>query len=463
MADNKNNLINPFTEEVYKSFEFESEESVRNKLAKADEAFREWSQLEVQERKKYFEKLHQSISEMREDFVQAMTKDMGKTAADGNAEVDTCLNIIQYCIDEVENILEKKSRPLEEGKAFNVFSPLGVIFSIQPWNFPMYQVIRYAIPALLVGNTTLLRHASNVWGSAELLEKAFKKAGFPEGVFTHLYAEHESTEFLYNDERVKMVTFTGSPETGKGVAEKAAKNLKKSLLELGGNDAYLVLADADLEEAAKACVKGRLYNSSETCTAAKRFIVVDEVYDKFRDLLVAEMKKVKMGDPTSESTDIGPLSKKDLLETVESQVSESVEKGAKILCGGSRAKDKTGYFYEPTVIENLKAGMPAYDDEIFGPVASLIRAKNIEDAIEISNASKFGLGGGIFSSDIDQAFEIASKRLDTGMININGYTNEKAHLPFGGVKQSGYGREHGHAGFYEYMNVKSVRIIENHQ
>lgn len=462
MNDAKNHLTNPFTETVYKSFEFENEESVRRKLERAESAFREWSLLAVNQRKSYFQKLHDSIEKMREQFVDTMTKDMGKTAADGNAEVDTCLSIIKYCTDEVESVLKNQTRHLDEGQAFDVFSPLGVIFSIQPWNFPMYQVIRYAVPSLLVGNTTLLRHASNVWGSAELLEKAFKDAGFPDGVFTHLYADHESTEFLYSDPRVKMVTFTGSPETGRGVAEMAAKNLKKSLLELGGNDAYLVLADADLEQAAKACVKGRLYNSSETCTAAKRFIVVEEVYEKFRDLLVKEMKSIKMGDPTRSTTDIGPLSKKDLLETVESQVKESVEKGAKILCGGSRAK-KTGYFYEPTVIENLKKGMPAYDDEIFGPVASLIKAKDIDDAIEISNSSKFGLGGGIFSHDVDRAFEIASKRLDTGMININGYTNEKAHLPFGGVKQSGYGREHGHAGFYEYMNVKSVRIIEAQQ
>lgn len=462
MSD-KNELINPFTKKVYKTFEYESEEIAKKKLAKAEDAFKSWSQTKVSDRKKYFKNLSDSIEDMRDEFVETMTKDMGKTITDGHAEIDACLNIIKYSIEEVEDILKPKKRELKQGKAFDVFSPLGVIYGIQPWNFPMYQVIRYSVPALLVGNVTVLRHASNVWGTAELIEKAFKKANFPEGVYNNLYSKHDDLEFMYEDPRVKMVTFTGSPDTGQEVAKKAAKNLKKTLLELGGNDAYLVLEDADLEMAAKASVKGRLFNNAETCTAAKRFIVVEEVFDKFSELFIEEMKKTVVGDPSSKNTDLGPMAREDLLEKLEDQVKESLSKGARILCGGSRVEGEDGYFYEPTILTNLSEGMPAYDDELFGPVASLIKAKDLEDAIKISNSSKFGLGGGIFSHDVDKAYEIASKRLDTGMVNINGYTNSKAQLPFGGVKQSGYGREHGHFGFYEYMNIKSVRIIEKEE
>jgi succinate-semialdehyde dehydrogenase/glutarate-semialdehyde dehydrogenase len=311
----------------------------------------------------------------------------------------------------------------------------------------------------MAGNSILLKHAENVTGSAKLLEKIYKDAGLPDHLFKVLVIDHDQSDMGIENDLVRGVTLTGSPKAGETIGKKAGANLKKAVLELGSNDAYLVLEDANIKLAVKTCVMGRTYNNGETCVAAKRFIVVDAVYDEFKEAFVEQMKALTIGDPTDEDTDIGPLAREDLRDELNEQVQESVKNGAEILCGG-KIPDRDGYFYPATVLGNVEPGQPAYDDELFGPVASLIKAKDTDDAMRIANDSRFGLGGGIFSEDTDKAIELASKYFDTGMVFINGFSLAKPEMPFGGVKNSGFGREHGGFGLKEFVNVKSV-IIQN--
>lgn len=339
------------------------------------------------------------------------------------------------------------------------YQPIGVILGIQPWNFPFYQVIRYSIANIMAGNTVLLKHAPNVWGSAVEIEKVFREAGLPENVFRNLLIDADQVGQLIEHEYVRGVTLTGSPKAGGAVAAKAGESLKKTVLELGSNDAFMVLADADIDLAVETCVQGRIYNNGETCVAAKRFIVVDAVYQEFRDKFVEKMSQVEYGNPTNENTKLGPIARDDLRETLHDLVKRSIDAGATCAFGGE-IPDGPGYFYPSTVLEDLKPGMPAYDEELFGPVASLIRVKDEDEAIRVANDSRYGLGGGIFSKDEKRATHIARNLFETGMVNINGYNIAQPQLPFGGVKDSGYGREHGGFGMKEFVNVKSVMIVE---
>ncbi|MDX1782961.1 MAG: aldehyde dehydrogenase family protein, partial [Aequorivita vladivostokensis] len=331
---------------------------------------------------------------------------------------------------------------------------------IQPWNFPVYQVIRYSIANLMAGNGILLKHAENVTGTGLMLQKIYEDAGLPKHLFTVLKITHDQSDKIIKHELVRGVTLTGSPDAGRTIAKKAGAALKKTVMELGSNDAYIVLEDADLELAVKMCVRGRIYNNGETCVAAKRFVVVDKIYDEFRDAYVEQMKKITHGDPTDKDSKIGPMARKDLRETLHEQVEKSVKKGAKILCGGEMPKGN-GFFYPATILDNVKPGQPAYDDELFGPVASLIRAKDEDDAMRIANDSRYGLGGGIFSKDEKKAIDLASKYFDTGMVFINSFGLAQPNMPFGGVKNSGYGREHGGFGMKEFVNEKAIMRLKN--
>lgn len=381
---------------------------------------------------------------------------MGKLEKQGKQEVDLCSAICDYTSENGPESLKDEERALPEGgKGFITYSPSGVIYGIQPWNFPAYQVVRYSIANLMAGNGVLLKHAENVTGSALLIEKIYLEAGLPENLFKVLLISHDQSDAVIENDYVRGVTLTGSPRAGRIIGEKSGKALKKTVLELGSNDAYIVLEDADIELAVKTCVIGRLYNNGETCVAAKRFIVVEAVYDKFRDAFIEQMKNIKLGDPTQENSELGPMARKDLRDELHEQVEKSVEKGAKILCGG-KIPEGEGYYYPATILDNLKPGQPAYDDELFGPVASLIKAKDTDDAMRIANDSKYGLGGGIFSKDENKAKELAQKHFDTGMVFINSFGIAKPNMPFGGVKESGYGREHGGFGLKEFVNVKSV-------
>ncbi len=462
MSDkNKIKTINPTTEAVIKTYDLMSKEEAIDGVKKCHEAFLKWKHKTLSERAEVIVKIGKKLSESKEELAKLMTTEMGKLIKQGHQEVELCAGICDYTASEGKKELQDKTRELPEGgKGIIQYAPLGVIYGIQPWNFPTYQVIRYAIANLMVGNGVLLKHAENVTGSALMIKEIFEKAGLPKDLFTVLVIDHETSDSIIEHDLVRGVTLTGSSEAGKIIAKKAGEALKKTVLELGSNDAYLVLDDADIELAAKTCVQGRIFNNGETCVAAKRFIVVDAVYDDFKKAFVKGMKAINHGDPTDENSKMGPMARKDLREKLHEQVEESVKKGAKILCGGKLPEGK-GYFYPSTVLENVKSGQPAYDDELFGPVASLIKAKDNDDAMRIANDSRFGLGGGIFSKDEDKAIEFAKSHFDTGMVFINSFGLAQPNMPFGGVKNSGFGREHGGFGIKEFVNEKAIMRLSN--
>ncbi|QJR80824.1 NAD-dependent succinate-semialdehyde dehydrogenase [Alteromonas pelagimontana] len=449
--------INPATEEEVKSYTLLSQHEAETAVDKAHESFLSWRKTSFSERAKLFHALADLIESRSEDIIKLMTTEMGKVAAQGKQEVDLCAAICRYTADNAEEVLKDENRVYEDGSAIITYQPVGVILGIQPWNFPLYQVIRYSASNLMAGNTTVLKHAENVFGMAELIQQLYEEAGFPENTYQSLIIDGETASALIKHEKIRGVTFTGSDKTGKKVAKEASSLAKKTVMELGSNDAYIVLEDADIEQAVKACVQGRIVNNGETCVSAKRFIIVDAVYDKFRDAFLDAFKNLKMGDPTQEDTDLGPIARRDLRDSLHEQVKKSVDAGATCSLGGT-IPDMKGFYYPLTILENVEPGMPAYDDELFGPVASFIRVSDDREAMQVANDSRYGLGGGIFSANKDKAIKLAREEFDTGMVNINGYTLAQPNLPFGGVKDSGYGREHGGFGMREFVNAKTIFI-----
>lgn len=451
--------INPATGRIIREFDTITDEQLQQKIEQTHEAFLDWKQRSFEERGALVRKVGELLESHQDRLSRLITEEMGKPIAEAPGELQLCKGICDYSADNAANVLADEQRDLPGGRAVVTHQPVGVIFGIQPWNFPFYQVIRYTIANLMAGNTVLLKHAHNVWGCAEALEDIFREAGLPENVFNVLYIQDEQASQVTAHRLVRGVTFTGSAATGRKVAADASQHLKKSVLELGSNDAFLVLEDADIEKAVNACVTGRINNNGQTCVAAKRFVVVDAVYEKFRNAYIEKMKQVEFGDPSNGNTQLGPLAREDLRDTLHEQVKESIDKGATCAIGGE-VPDVEGFFYPVTVLENVQPGMPAYDGELFGPVASLIRARDEADAIRIANDSVYGLGGGIFSEDEKRAERLARDHFDTGMVSINGYYIAQPNLPFGGVKDSGYGREHGGFGMREFVNSKSLMIAQ---
>ncbi|WP_018982303.1 NAD-dependent succinate-semialdehyde dehydrogenase [Salinimonas chungwhensis] len=451
--------INPATEQTLKSYTLLSTEEAKKAVDASHEAFTSWRKTSLQERSKLMNALADKIDERADDIVELMIDEMGKVTEQGYQEVELCAAICRYTAENAETQLADEKREYDGGNAIITYQPIGVILGIQPWNFPLYQVIRYSVPNIMAGNTTVLKHADNVFGMAEMIQELYEEAGFPKNVYQSLLISGETASDLIQHDKVRGVTFTGSDKVGKMVGENAGSQSKKSVLELGSNDAFVVLEDADIETAVQACVQGRIINNGETCVSAKRFIIADKIYDEFRDAYVAEFKKLKVGNPRDTDTDVGPMARKDLRDKLNDQVQESVKNGATCTLGGDMTSG-TGYYYPLTILEDVKPGMPAYDDELFGPVASFIRAKDDGDAMRIANDSRYGLGGGIFSSDEKKAVELARTEFDTGMVNINGYSLAQPNLPFGGVKESGYGREHGGFGIKEFVNAKTIFIAE---
>ena len=449
--------INPATEQVINSYTLLSQAQAEQVIEKSHETYLKWRLTSFTERAQHLNKLASLFESQKEALAKLMTEEMGKVYEQGFQEVQLCADICRYTAEHGADMLSDEERDMQGGRAIISYRPTGVLLGIQPWNFPLYQVIRYSAANIMAGNTTVLKHAGNVFGMAEKIETLFLQAGFPEHCFSNLLVDGKTASALISHSAISGVTFTGSDGTGKKVAEQAAKHVKKTVLELGSNDAFIVLDDADLALAVKACLQGRIINNGQTCVAAKRFVVVDSLYNDFKEALSQQFKAIKMGDPMDEDTELGPMAREDLRDKIHQQVQDSVNAGAKVLVGGE-IPQQTGYYYPPTVLENLKPGMPAYDDELFGPVASLIKAKDNDDAMRIANDSRYGLGGGIFSKDEKKAIELAKKYFDTGMININGYGLAQPNLPFGGVKDSGYGREHGGFGIREFVNVKSIMI-----
>lgn len=457
MMTNTVTTINPSTEQPIAEYTLLTLAQAKTEIDKSHEAFLDWRHISLTDRAKYLNQLAYLFEQHKKSLATLMTNEMGKLYQQGLQEVKLCAAICRYTAEHGQVQLADEERPMENGHAVISYQPTGVLLGIQPWNFPLYQVVRYAVTNIMAGNTTVLKHASNVFGMAEKIEALFIEAGFPSHVFKNLLIDGKTASELISHKAIRGVTFTGSDGTGKKVAEHAGKHVKKTVLELGSNDAYLVLDDADLELAIKTCVQGRMINNGQTCVSAKRFVVVEALYDEFKKGITEQFNALIVGDPMDENTDLGPMAREDLRDKIHKQVMQSVEAGASIVTGGEIPK-QTGYFYPATLLENLSPGMPAYDDELFGPVASLIKAKNNGDAMRIANDSRYGLGGGIFSKDEKKAIELAKKHFDTGMVNINGYGLAQPNLPFGGVKDSGYGREHGGFGIREFVNIKTIMI-----
>ncbi len=452
--------VNPTTGDDLVTYQHHTDTELDEIVVAAHAAFGEWRRRALEERAGIVRKIASLLRERSGELARLMTNEMGKVIAHGEKELQLCAQICEWTADNAAEELTDEERPFAGGRAIVSYRPVGIIFGIQPFNFPAYQAIRYSIPQLVAGNAVLLKHARSVWGSALFLEQLYHDAGVPNDLFRVVKISNDQSNQLIANPLVRGVTLTGSGKAGSVVAAQAGKHLKKTVMELGSNDAYLVLADADIATAVEVCTTARLFNNGETCVAAKRFVVVDAIYDAFVSAFVKQLQTVKMGDPHDKATGLGPMARQDLRDDLHEQVRSSVKAGATLTLGGE-IPDRTGFFYPVTVLEDVRPGMPAYDDELFGPVASIIRVADNEEAMRVANDSRFGLGGGIISKNVEKAITMAIDEFDTGMININGYNLANAQLPFGGVKESGYGREHGGFGLKEFVNVKSVQVSES--
>jgi succinate-semialdehyde dehydrogenase/glutarate-semialdehyde dehydrogenase len=450
--------INPATNETLKSYDLMSDVELEEAIKRCQAAYEDWRLTSLDDRAKVIRAIADALRTRKDEYAELMTRETGKLFKDGQAEIELCASICEYTADHGPDELADETRDRPDGKGLVTYSPVGVIYGIQPWNFPCYQAVRYSIANLMAGNGVLLKHAESCTGSGLLLKEIYEEAGLPEDLFTVLLIDHDQSDAVIANDYVRGVTLTGSEGAGKVIAQKAGEHLKKTVLELGSNDAYLVLEDADLDLAVETCVQARLFNNGQTCVNGKRFIVTAKHYDAFVERYATAMAEIQTGDPMKEETELGPMSRVELRDELHEQVRQSVQNGARVLCGGE-VPDKEGAYYPATVLVDVKPGQPAYDDELFGPVASVIRAKDDEDAMRIANDSRYGLGGGIFSKDEDKAIKLARDHFDTGMVMINGYDIATPNLPFGGVKNSGYGREHGGFGMKEFVNAKAVSVL----
>ena len=447
--------INPYNGEIIKTFKEHSKKEISKKITETNTAFLGWRKSLFEERKTLMHKLSKVLLSQKDELAKLMTTEMGKTYSSGIAEIEKCATVCEYYANKAEVFLKDLEVKTEASKSFVTFQPIGVILAIMPWNFPFWQVFRFLAPNLMAGNTGVLKHASNVCGCALAIENLVKEADFPKHVFQTLLVSSKKVSLVIENPLIKAITLTGSTAAGKMVAEKAGSLLKKTVLELGGNDPYLILADADLEHAAETCVNSRLINSGQSCIAAKRFIVVKSVEKEFVKLFKQKMEAKIMGNPSEKETQIGPQARVDLRDELHEQVKASIKKGAKCILGGTIPKGK-GAFYPPTILINVKKGMPAYDDELFGPVAAIITAKNEKEAVEIANDTIFGLGAAIFTKNLIKGEKIAKTQLQAGCAFVNEMVKSDPRLPFGGINQSGYGRELSSFGIYEFVNVKTV-------
>jgi succinate-semialdehyde dehydrogenase/glutarate-semialdehyde dehydrogenase len=427
-------------------------EAIRAEIGRADAAFQDWRREKLADRAAALRHLETLLTANLEDLARLATAEMGKPLAQSRKEVEKCAACCRFYAANGEAMLADEPAP--GGRSYVAFRPLGVVLSIMPWNFPYWQVARFAVPALLAGNGVVMKHADNTSGSGEALARLFETA-FPPGLFRAIRADHEQIAEVIADPRLCAVTLTGSERAGRAVAARAGACLKKSVLELGGSDAYIVLADADVGAAAAICAEARLVNSGQSCVAAKRYIVRAEVHDEFVAALAASFAARPPGDPLDPATAVGPLARADLRTALAAQVDKSVERGATVRLGGKAVRGH-GFFYEPTILTGVTPGMPAFDEETFGPVAAVVKAASDDEALRLANLSRFGLGGAFFARDAARAEALAREQLDAGFVAVNAMVASDPALPFGGVKASGYGRELGRFGIREFVNVKTV-------
>jgi succinate-semialdehyde dehydrogenase/glutarate-semialdehyde dehydrogenase len=445
--------INPATEEVVGEYLNHTEQDIRRILATSKEAWRGWRSTDIETRAALMTNAGTLLRQRRASLSQLITQEMGKPIVQSEAEIDKCADGCDHFATHAAEYLANTDIASDAQRSYVRCDPLGGVLAIMPWNFPFWQVFRFAAPALMAGNVGLLKHAPNVPGCAIAIEAIFRDAGFPPGVFASLLIEADAVKAVIEDSAVAAVTLTGSGRAGSAVASQAGHALKKTVLELGGSDPFIVLPDIDPRLAARAATSARTLNSGQSCIAAKRFIIVGDA-EPFTREMVAAMRELGVGDPTDRKVNVGPLARLDLLESLDSQVRRSIEAGARLRIGGKRVERK-GFFYEPTVLDQVNPGQAAFDEETFGPVAALIEARDVDHAIELANQSDFGLGASIWTRDLARAEQMAA-RIESGSVFINGPVKSDSRLPFGGIKQSGYGRELSREGIREFVNIKTV-------
>jgi succinate-semialdehyde dehydrogenase/glutarate-semialdehyde dehydrogenase len=449
--------INPSTGSVVKEITDHTLKEVDQIIEEVHLAQIEWRQKPVKERAQFIAQLGQELLKQKEKLGKLCSEEMGKLLSESIAEVEKCALCCKYYSENAERFLADEVVKTEGSESFITFKPLGTVLAVMPWNFPFWQVIRFAAPTLCAGNAAVLKHASNVPGCAMALEQVFEAAGMPKNLFRTLMISSKEVNHVIAHKNIHAITLTGSTKAGREVAKTSGYELKKIVLELGGSDPYLVLKDADLNLAAKVLVKGRLQNAGQSCISPKRIIVVEEVYREFVSLVESEMKAYKEGDPFSAESKMGPMARTDLRDELHSQVEKSIKSGARCLLGG-KIPDGKGAFYPPTLLVDIKPGMTAFDEEIFGPVVCLIPVKDEAEAISLANLSEYGLGGGIFSQNTKHAKDIASNKIETGGLFINDFLKSDPRLPGGGIKHSGHGRELSELGIKEFVNAKTIFI-----
>jgi succinate-semialdehyde dehydrogenase/glutarate-semialdehyde dehydrogenase len=449
--------INPATGEVVATYPEHGAAEIDEILGAVAAAQRDWAEWSFERRAECMRAAARLLLERRDSYARLMAVEMGKPIEQGRAEIEKCAWGCDYYAAHAAAMLADEPVATDAWESFVTYRPLGVILAIMPWNFPFWQVFRFAAPNLMAGNGAVLKHAANVTGCALAIEALLREAGFPEHLLRVLQVPGSRVEPVIRHRRIAAVTLTGSVEAGRAVAAAAGAAVKKTVLELGGSDPYLILEDADLDAAVNTCATARLINSGQTCIAAKRFVVVEAVREAFEAGLVAAMRARRMGDPLDPATEVGPQARRDLRDALHRQVTESVARGARVLLGGE-VPEGPGAFYPPTVLTGVAPGMPAYEEELFGPVASVIAARDEEEAIGIANDSRFGLGAAVFTRDIDRGRRIARDRLQAGSCFVNAFVRSDPRLPFGGIKESGYGRELGLPGIREFVNIKTVYL-----
>jgi len=449
--------INPTNGELVKHYTDYSDPEVRDILTQVNDTWNSWKKTSFGERSKLMKRAANVLRENAGEYAELMALEMGKPIREGKAEVEKCAWVCDYYADKAEEFLSSEVIATEAQKSLVAYRPIGIVLAVMPWNFPFWQVFRFAAPALMAGNAGVLKHASNVPGCALAIESVFRKAGFPENIFRTLMIGSRHVSSVIENPLVKAVTLTGSTPAGKAVASKAGEMLKKTVLELGGSDPYIVLEDADVALAATTCATSRLINAGQSCIAAKRFIVVESVREEFEALFLERMKAAVMGDPLKAEITVGPQARHDLRDELHNQVTQSIQKGARLLLGGE-VPDDPGAFYPPTILTDVAKGMPAYDEELFGPVAAIIPVSDEAEAIQVANDTIFGLGSAVFTKDVKKGERIATEELEAGAAFVNSFVKSDPRLPFGGVKESGYGRELAANGIREFVNIKTVYV-----
>jgi succinate-semialdehyde dehydrogenase/glutarate-semialdehyde dehydrogenase len=449
--------INPATGEKLATYAGTSSAEIDDILQKAGQEFLRWRRTGFSDRAAKMRMAAAILRDRSDEFARLMALEMGKPLAQGKAEAEKCAWVCEYFAENAEKLLAPQPVQTDAHRSLVTFEPLGVILAVMPWNFPFWQVFRFAAPALMSGNAAVLKHASNVPGCALAIEQIFRDAGFPENLFSALLIDSSQVSELIENPIIKAVTLTGSVNAGRAIAKKAGEMLKKTVLELGGSDPYVILEDADVESAAQICAQSRLINSGQSCIAAKRFIVVQPVHERFEQAFVREMKKQIIGDPLADGVTVGPLARFDLREQLHDQVQRSVKAGAR-LCLGGEIPGSAGAFYPPTVLADVEKGMAAFDEETFGPVAAIINARDEAQALELANDSSFGLGAAVFTRDRERGERIAKHDLEAGSCFVNALVKSDPRLPFGGIKESGYGRELSAFGIRELVNIKTVYV-----